>query len=54
MIVMGKTITAKTRRLAEDVLEMLDEPILSVSQRLSRIEKEMKRRQRLRSGKNKK
>lgn len=37
-----------------EILEMLEEPILSTSERLARIEKELRRRQRLRSGRNKK
>ena len=44
---MGKTITAKTHRLAAEVLEMLGEPLLTTEQRLTRIERELKRQQRL-------
>ena len=51
---MCEVISAKSRKLAEEVLEMLDEPVLTINQRLERIEKELKRRKRLRLGKNKK
>ena len=54
MIAMCEVISAKSRKLAEEVLEMLDEPVLSTNQRLTRIEKELKRRKRLHSGRNKK
>ena len=54
MIAMCEVISAKSRKLAREVLEMLDEPVLTINQRLERIEKELKRRKRLRSGRNKK
>ena len=54
MIAMCEVISAKSRKIAEEVLEMLGEPVLTVNQRLERIEKELRRRKRLRSGKNKK
>ena len=40
---MCKVISAKSRKIAEDVLEMLDEPVLTTNQRLTRIEEEIKR-----------
>ena len=40
---MCDVISAKSRKIAEDVLEMLDEPVLTTNQRLTRIEKEIKR-----------
>ena len=43
MIAMCKVISAKSRKIVEEVLEMLDEPVLSTNQRLTRIEKEIKR-----------
>ena len=54
MIAMCEVISAKSRKLAREVLEMLDEPVLTINQRLERIEKELKKRKRLRSGRNKK
>jgi len=42
-----KTVTAKSRRLAQEALEMLGEPVLTTIQRLNRIEKEMRRQDRL-------
>ena len=43
MTAMCKVISAKSRKIAREVLEMLDEPVLTVNQRLTRIEKEIKR-----------
>ena len=53
MIAMCKVISAKSRKLAEEVLEMLGEPVLTINQRLTRIEKELRKRKRIRSGKKK-
>ena len=53
MTVMCEVISAKSRKIAEDVLEMLDEPVLTINQRLTRIERELRRRKRIRSGKKK-
>ena len=51
----GRDATSpRSHKLAKEVLEMLDEPVLSTSERLDRIEKELKKRKRLRSGRNKK
>ena len=50
---MCEVISAKSRKIVEDVLEMLDEPVLTINQRLTRIEKELRRRKRIRSGKKK-
>ena len=54
MTVMCEVISAKSRKIASEVLEMLDEPVLTINQRLTRIEKELRRRKRIRSGRNKK
>ena len=43
MTVMCEVISAKSRKLAEEALEMLGEPVLSTNERLTRIEKEIKR-----------
>ena len=43
MTAMCEVISAKSRKIAEEVLEMLGEPVLTVNQRLTRIEKEIKR-----------
>jgi len=45
---------SSTDKNIPEILDMLEEPILTIRQRLDRIEKELRKRQRLRSGKNKK
>jgi len=42
-----KLISAKSRRLAREVLDMIDPDTLTINQRLTRIEKEIKRQGRL-------
>ena len=53
MTAMCEVISTKSRKIAREVLEMLDEPVLTINQRLTRIEKELRRRKRIRSGKKK-